>query len=337
MFIVVQPTLRQPTKLPYTLILGKKQTNTIKPKYEHTQLESTSNDSKGGIDQQDNVQPSSSTCTVESQLTEKKDGTVLTEGDKTSTAEKQSKHEISVSYLQPELSTKGSDAIHSDSPLSQCSTQPGATSSDVKEQCMSKSKHSIVDISVEEIHHHEGASNSKFKSEVQNSSTMFRESHSNATNTSVVMKDTSIMKPSPEEHKGHHDTELVDNNSTVSSLSASYSSQSSSIIEPSSHDEVSCEEAEGNVMFEELFGSSGEDENLKEDDSVVGWAANDDSDEMELGTAHHEIEQRKVEEEFKRIITHSADVPNTSVSNMHKIVNNVSALNREGNICHVFK
>ena len=114
------------------------------------------------------------------------------------------------------------------------------------------------------------------------------------------------MERSAGEYEGDLDT---DDNVTLSSISLS--PQSSAVSESLSQDKISHEEASENVMFEELFGSSGEEDVLKEDnDDVIEGATNDDSDEMEFG----EIEHRKVEEEFKRITSHSADVPQTSVS-----------------------
>lgn len=283
-------------------------------KYDHTLQQSSS---KGNLDQQETEQQSLSARVVENQQIDKKADVILTddkEENQTSIEGKHSKNDVPVS-LQPELTTEGGDVITSDFHWLQSGTKP--TTGDVKGQHTNENefsdKNTVDDsISVEEIHH-KSVANFKSTTETQDSSTIVRQSHSNNTDMSNGTCESnekvfSIVKPSPQECKTH----IVDDNSVSST---SYPLQSDSNNEPQSCDTISYEEAEENTMFEELFGSSGEEEDQKEDDILEGAVSDDDDDdEMELGVACSEIEQRRVEEEFKRITTHSADVSHVSVS-----------------------
>ena len=307
-FTVVQPSLRQPTRLLHTS--RKNQTSLTKPdvKNEHASQPHSSDNAKDSLAQQEIT---SSASTVKNQPSSKRDNEALSEGDQASIAEKESKQEF-----QTELTTEGSEAIHSDV---QSDTQLNIGE---KEQYMKESEYSdnnVVGVSsyVEDTHHKHVA-HSKFTNEDQYSSTIVnqllrRDNTEASTHTGDVKeKISSTMIMPPQECKRQH-SEVAEGNFSTSSVS--YLSQSSSRDELPLHDEVSYEVADENVMFEELFGSSGEEAEHNDDDNIIEGAVNDDSDdEMELGVAYREVEQRKAEEEFKRITTHSTDAHHVSVS-----------------------
>ena len=311
---VVQPSLWQPTRLSQTSSLSVKNQTKSKISNEHASQLSSSDDTKDSLKQQVITLPA---CAV-NKPTDKEDDVVLTKRSQASVAEKQNKHEVPVSCIQTELTTKSSDVVHSDLHLSQLATQPNIPTSDLKEQFANKSEY-FDNISVEETHY-KHKTNLKYTPEPQNSSTMVSQSLRNNKVASTVTCESKEQMSStgtlPSEVYKRRHTEMAEHKSDKTNVSAvSHPLQSSSRNEPPLHDEVSYEEADENVMFEELFGSSGEEEDHREDDDTIEGAVSDGSDiEMELGVAYHEMEQRKVEEEFKRITTHSSNVPHTSVS-----------------------
>lgn len=308
MFTIAQLTLRQPTRLLHaSSALGRNQTGATKSdiKNEGAAQLNPLDDAKDSLVQQETT----SARTVKNQPSSKKDNVALTESDQVSITEKENKQEFQI-----ELTAKGSDAIHSD-------VQSGSQLNiGEKEQYIGESEFSdnkVIDVSSVDNTQPKHLVYSKFTSEEQNSLTMVNESLRDNTNTSthsgeVKEKVSSSVTLPPEEYVGQC-TEMLEENPSVSSVN--YSLQSSSRDEPPLHDEVSYEAADENVMFEELFGSSGEEEDHKEDDSIIEGAFGYDSDdEMELGVAYCEMEQRKVEEEFKRITAHSTNTHHESVS-----------------------
>lgn len=273
-------------------------------KHQYAPQQSTS-DSDNSKDQQEVT--SLPTCEVDNRLTDVKDNV------KEDQEEKQSKHVTPVSY--PQM-TGGSnfDVLQSGGLCAQPRT---ATGSDVREQCTSESEHPDRkdNISVEESCHKHVPNSMPTTAEVQNSPVMASQSHCDSIYASTVTcepqeKVSSIMTPPAVEHKAEH-TDI--NTSVLPVRHTIQSSSSSNEFPPLQEDEVSYKEANENMMFEELFGSSGEDDHKEEDDVIEGAVYDYSDDEMELGD-RHEIDQRKVEEEFKRITTPSTDLPHTSVS-----------------------
>lgn len=318
MITVVQPSLWQPTRLSQTSSLSVKNQSSIAKSEisnEHVSQLSSLDDTKDSLKRQVITLPA---CAVNKPTD--KDDVVLTKRSQASVAEKQNKHEVPVSCIQTELTTKSSHVVHSDLHLSQSAAQPNIPTSDLKEQFANKSEYFDDNISAEETHYKHKA-NLKYTPESQSSSTMVSQSlrHNKDASTVTCESKEQISFTGtlpPEVYKRRH-TEMAEHKSDKTSVPAvSHPLQSSSRNEPPLQEEVSYEEADENVMFEELFGSSGEEEDHnREDDDIIEGAVNDDSDiEMELGVAYHEMEQRKVEEEFKRITTHSSNVPHTSVS-----------------------
>ena len=152
-----------------------------------------------------------------------------------------------------------------------------------------------------------------------------------STHTGDVKENISSTMTMPPQECERQRSEMVEDNICTSSVS--YLSQSSSKDELPLHDEASYEVADENVMFEALFGSSGEEAEHNDDDNIIEGTVNDDSnDEMELGVAYHEVEQRKAEEEFKRITTHSTNAHHVSVSiyvvgHVHNMVGHMHTCN----------
>ena len=293
---IVQPIVRQPTRFPHTSTSSGKITKS-EVKHQYAPQQSTSDNSN---DQQEVA--SLPACAVDSQPADVK---VIVKEDQ---EEKQSKHDTPVSYSQM---TGGSNPDVSQS--GGLYTQPRtATSSYVKEQCASESEFPDKkdNISVEESHHRHVTNAT---AEVQGSPIMVSQSHSNNIHAFTVMcepqeKMSSIVTPPAVEHKAEH----TDINTSV--LPVSHTIQSSGSDEvPPLQDEVLYKEADENTMFEELFGSSDEEDHKEEDDVIEGAVYDYSDDDMELGD-HRKIDQRKVEEEFKRITTPSTGLPHTAVS-----------------------
>ena len=312
MFIVVQPSLRQPTRLAHTSTISRRnQVNLAKleVKLNHPSQESSSTVTK---DQQDVIQRSLPTCPAESQTADSKCDQVSTEGDHQVIVEEQSKQETSISCLQIK---EGGDYD-----LNVSNTQPINAISDAKELYNSEADDLDKDHGGDCV---SDTANSMPTTEFQNSSTEVRQAWSDNISTSTVTSESqeklSSMMAVP-------DTETVDNttlspvipplqsggSSSNISGSSKYSNSSSVSNEAALHDEASYEEADESVMFEELFGSSGEEDQ----DVVVEGAFIDDSDDELI--SYRKMDQRMVEEEFKRITTQSAaDLPHTSVSMCH--------------------
>ena len=290
--------MRQPTRFPHTSTLsGKNQISVTKSevKHQYAPQQSTSDNSK---DQQEVSLP---TCTIDSRPTDVKDN-VEEEQE-----EKQSKNDTPVTYSQM---TGGSDLDVSQSGA--LYSRPNtATSSDVKEQCTSKSKHPDKkdSISVEISHHKHSANSMPTATEIQNSPTTGQSRSDNIRVSTVTCEQeetSSIMTPPAVEHKVEH----TDINTSVLPVSHTIQSSSSNELSPL-QDEVLCKEAD---MFEELFGSSDEEDHKEEDDVIEGTVYDYSDDDTGLGDCR-EIDQRRVEEEFKRItMPSSTDLPHTSVS-----------------------
>ena len=320
MFIVVQPSLRQPTRLARTSAISRRnQVNLAKSevKFDHASQESSSTVTK---DQQDVIQRSLLACPAESQTADSKCDQVSTEGDHQVIVEEQSKQETSISSLQIK---EGGDYN-----LNVSNTQPINATSDVKELYNSEADDLDKDHGGDCV---SDTANSMPTTEFQNSSTEVSQAWSDNISTSTVTSESqeklsSMMAVSERECKRQY-TEAVDNSTTLSpdipplqssgsssniSGSSKYSSSNSISNEIALHDEASYEEANESVMFEELFGSSGEEDQ----DVVVEAAFIDDSDDELI--SYRKMDQRMVEEEFKRITTQSAaDLPHTSVSMCH--------------------
>jgi len=319
MFIVVQPILRQPTRLARTSTISRRnQVNLAKSevKLDHALQESSSIVTK---DQQDVIQRSLPACPAESQTADSKCDQVSTEGDHQVIVEEQSKHETSISSLQIK---EGGDYN-----LNVSNTQPINATSDVKELYNSEADDLNKDNGGDCV---SDAANSMPTTEFQNSSTEVSQAWSDNISTSTVTSESqeklsSMMAVSERECKRQY-TETVDNttlspdilslqssgSSSNISGSSKYSSSNSISNEAALHDEASYEEANESVMFEELFGSSGEEDQ----DVVVEAAFIDDSDDELI--SYRKMDQKMVEEEFKRITTQSAaDLPHTSVSMCH--------------------
>ena len=306
-FTVVQPSLRQPTRLLHTSNASRKnQISYTKPdvKSEHVSQLHSSDNTKDSLVQQEII---SSAFTVKNQPPSKKDNEALTKADQASVAEKEIKQEF-----QTELTTEGSKAIHSDV---QSDTQLIIGE---KEHYMKESEYSdnnVVSVSsYVKDDHYKHVAYSKFTHEDQNSSTIVNRSLRDvSTHTGDVKEKLSSTMTVPPQECERQYSETVEGTVSVSSVSCL--SQSSSKDELPLHDEVSYKVDDENVMFEELFGSSGEEAEHNNDDNIIEGAVYDNSDdEMELGVAYREVEQRKAEEEFKRITTHSTDTQCVSVS-----------------------
>lgn len=288
---IVQPIVRQPTRFPHTSTSSGKITKS-EVKHQYAPQQSTSDNSNN---QQEVT--SLPACAVDSQPADVK----INDQE-----EKQSKHDTPVSYSQM---TGGSnpDVSQSGSLYTQSRT---TTSSDVKEQCASESEcpNKKDNISVEESHHRHITTNTT--AEVQGSPIMVSQSHSDNIHAFTVMCEpqeimSSIVTPPAVEHKAEH----AYINTSV--LPVSHTNGSDEVL--SLQDEALYKEADENTMFEELFGSSGEEDHKEEDDVIEGAVYDYGDDDMELGD-HREIDQRKVEEEFKRITTSSTGLPHTAVS-----------------------
>lgn len=312
--LLVQPTLKPPTRLSHLLTKNQFSTSKSEVKHDCTPQPRSSSDSKDSFNQPEIVQQQSSNYVNEKRpLTDKKDNAVVTDVNRqaASTVKKQSKNDIPVSYSQTELATKDSDVSHTSvhhlqfgselataTTTATFSTATAAAAATVVANSMVKERSTLSEIQcsnsivsddacVEEVHH-KGVVSSTSTTAPQSSSIVVQ-SHKEYTDMSDITKIPS--KPSVGKYNKHHSEDNV-------SISPSG--------HPQSHDEY---EDEQNIMFEELFGSSGEED----DGDAIEDIIKDDSDDME-SEVHHEVEQRKAEEEFKRITSHSANTPQISVS-----------------------
>ena len=325
MFIVVQPSLRQPKGLIRTSTISRRNQVNLsnsEVKLEHASQESSSTDTK---DQRDVMQRSLPACPAESETADTKCDLVSTEGDDQAIVEEQSKREASVSCLQ----IKGGGDYN----LKVSSTQPINVTSDVKELYTSKTDHLDKDDAgncYSDVVNYIPAT-----CESTEVSQACCDSISTSADTCKSQEKISSKMAAPARECKRQYTEMVDDNTTQSPVipplqcsgssssnisgSSSYNSSNSTSNEAMLHD-ASYEEADEDVMFEELFGSSGEEDHKEENVVIEGAVIDDSDDETEL-ISYRKMDQRMVEEEFKRITTHSAaDLPHTSVSVCHMLM-----------------